>query len=143
MPGHVRPGVGELAGSHAGPEIGRERGHGAGQLEARDDRVAVAEVDDGADIAAQPEGVHERDRVIARRVGRQSARDEHGEVEPGLRRRILEQPLVERGVDEQVRADAEDRGGQPDQGDQRDDEAAADAAQDHLSGRPCSRPRAR
>ena len=69
-PGDLGPGVGELAGVDALREVGGKRADRADEVGPRDDRLAVADVDDGVDAALQeglPEAaVDDRRRASAR-----------------------------------------------------------------------------
>ena len=145
-----RPGVGQSPVGDLRLEIGRQRidgGLGLTECAVRDRGTPVAQIHDGLDTAGL-EGLQEQavGDVVARGARRQAGtRDEHGQIEAGLVGGRVEGLLVERAIQEQVRADTQQPGGQGHQGDEGDGQAYADAMCGHhrLSARPCSRRPAR
>ena len=62
-------------------------------------------------------------------VGQAGVRDRDRQVEPGLVRGDVQELLVQRSIDEDVRADAQQDGRRRHEGDEREGEAGPDPAQ--------------
>ena len=137
-PDERRPLEGDLVAADGGDEL-RAQDTGEGLID-------VPEICHQVDVPAlervlEPTG----SECLARRLG-QGRRDEHGQVEPGLSRCVCLDAIVQRRIDEDVRRDAEDGGGQDDEGNEREGQPGPDTAHHlrrPLSGRPCSRRPAR
>ena len=96
-----------------------DRGDELRRQEAGERRLDVTEVGDEVDVPAQ-ERLRQAARVERRTRGfGKRRRDPDGQVEAGLRHGIVLDPVVQRDVDEDVRADAEHGCRQDDEGDDR------------------------
>jgi hypothetical protein len=118
LPADRLPGVGDLALIDELADRRRDRVVGGGDRSGRAERAAGRRDDDRVE-AAPREVVAELPHLVLGRWGAEAARRQHGQVEARLVARIAERLVVEPGVDEDVRREAEDDRREDDERDDR------------------------